>query len=927
MQFLKICYSLIRRKSYNRNSFGILTTVPINYFKSKCISKELLTTNTPNAQLIHTENDDNEELFENFPILETEKFERHIRSSLLKNSDKIIQELSRCTLAEEVLSLVKKYINVYESNHVLQTIFVLRDMQIVFERCHGLSGTKSNKFIEHLYKNEEFDCLLSFIDNNLNSFEPECLSYMLLYLNKLGISIEDHLMQAISLRVRNHLLDNFSLDECSRFLEVIFTENSVRPYYMTLNIIPTITSQIDKCETAEDLGYLTVCLNKLHKIVTYKLLAKYKEKTIEFLKNKKLKATDYSTLLKIIMFLNYPEWRNENVGLTSDCILLLKTEINSLTVNELIILYEIRKLQLYALCIKSKVFFKNQEPGDILNDLQRCSVKFLQQLEETESSEISIKLKLFSSLIYFSSPIHRVQFRKDIEKYSKTCSNYNSLFLLRRLFSYVKISDAKLCANYWNLSLKLLCQDESTNNVLKLCQNYMYFNIDIESYRHYKCERRIMRFIEESVREKTVLFPATISGYLSFAMVYGKNGKVLKLLIEKFAENLTQFSAVDCLKLSHGILLLADNKNTCISPTQIKTMKKLLNKCTEYLLEVEDNNFSHNSMLLKASVLRKDFDNIMTENLLMKYKEMEYMSSKMIEHIYFIFLMTSTLIPEVINKCTEYVIKNRNNVLAFNAEKILHLCYYLAYYPINAERFFDVVTDIIIRDRERLSGLAFIQSALSLCFFNKLPSSFIKQIFNVEFLEKLDVELANCYSKDKYPQKVRTKMMQLNRAVCLDYPEANVPWFHKKFVDEFQKKFVNETENYFPQRVKQYLIEVLGKPQYISENILTPYGYHIDFVVNLNNKEEVVSPNSTEINRRVALLLLQQHAFTRFYTHLKGKYQFKRRHLEMFGYGVAIIHFNEWINLLYAEERLEYLSKLIWPDYLKSSINVHKSGS
>lgn len=53
------------------------------------------------------------------------------------------------------------------------------------------------------------------------------------------------------------------------------------------------------------------------------------------------------------------------------------------------------------------------------------------------------------------------------------------------------------------------------------------------------------------------------------------------------------------------------------------------------------------------------------------------------------------------------------------------------------------------RDQERLSGLAFLQSALSLSYFNKLPSSFVKQIFNVEFMEKLDSELDNCYSKVK----------------------------------------------------------------------------------------------------------------------------------------------------------------------------------
>lgn len=39
-----------------------------------------------------------------------------------------------------------------------------------------------------------------------------------------------------------------------------------------------------------------------------------------------------------------------------------------------------------------------------------------------------------------------------------------------------------------------------------------------------------------------------------------------------------------------------------------------------------------------------------------------------------------------------------------------------------------------------------------------------------------------------YPTRVRDHLMQLNRAVCIDYPESNVPWFHQKYVDELKKQ-------------------------------------------------------------------------------------------------------------------------------------------
>lgn len=33
---------------------------------------------------------------------------------------------------------------------------------------------------------------------------------------------------------------------------------------------------------------------------------------------------------------------------------------------------------------------------------------------------------------------------------------------------------------------------------------------------------------------------------------------------------------------------------------------------------------------------------------------------------------------------------------------------------------------------------------------------------------------------------MRQLLMMLNRAVCIDYPELDVPWFHTKYCEEIQ---------------------------------------------------------------------------------------------------------------------------------------------
>lgn len=108
-------------------------------------------------------------------------------------------------------------------------------------------------------------------------------------------------------------------------------------------------------------------------------------------------------------------------------------------------------------------------------------------------------------------------------------------------------------------------------------------------------------------------------------------------------------------------------------------------------------------------------------------------------------------------------------------------------------------------------------------------------------------------------------MMQLNKAVCLDYPEANIPWFHEKYIQERKtgrgihsfvvffllyatsfpfvanRKRANY-ENVFYLQVYETLLEITGNPSFIMKNVDAPYGYFVDFVVALNKRNEITDP-------------------------------------------------------------------------------------
>lgn len=82
-----------------------------------------------------------------------------------------------------------------------------------------------------------------------------------------------------------------------------------------------------------------------------------------------------------------------------------------------------------------------------------------------------------------------------------------------------------------------------------------------------------------------------------------------------------------------------------------------------------------------------------------------------------------------------------------------------------------------------MSGLSLVQSCLALCFYKSIPEQLINQVFCVKFIQRIDDEIQICYSKATYPGLVLNRVMQLNRTVCLDLPETNVPWFQQNYVE------------------------------------------------------------------------------------------------------------------------------------------------
>lgn len=105
---------------------------------------------------------------------------------------------------------------------------------------------------------------------------------------------------------------------------------------------------------------------------------------------------------------------------------------------------------------------------------------------------------------------------------------------------------------------------------------------------------------------------------------------------------------------------------------------------------------------------------------------------------------------------------------------------------------------------------------------------------------------------DSLKMRTKQRLMELNRAVCLECPEFQVPWFHERYCQHLQKKgeqsepclffcfllkcikhflckhvLVNGSVSPVQQQIHTMLGGVLGGINFVQAAVITPYFYTI----------------------------------------------------------------------------------------------------
>ncbi|CAG7693649.1 unnamed protein product, partial [Allacma fusca] len=258
-----------------------------------------------------------------------------------------------------------------------------------------------------------------------------------------------------------------------------------------------------------------------------------------------------------------------------------------------------------------------------------------------------------------------------------------------------------------------------------------------------------------------------------------------------------------------------DNKKTVLVPKDYA-------KCFAFLLSIGYENeaerqLSPNMNALECIGLAKlnlrlqthfEFHPIFTTCMRMAASDEFWNNSRVAKELLNLMISSGLYLPVVLERVSKIICEFPNDVSVILAERFLWACFT---FGVEGIKGIEESARIITRNSREMHPLPLLESALALCFQGCLDRETVAKTFCVEFLDEVDRYIKATHYISLIPRRLRDVFMELNRAVCLDMPEANVPWFHEKYCTEVAAIEGYRRETYLHSEVAQVLEDVVGK--------------------------------------------------------------------------------------------------------------------
>uniref|UniRef100_A0A8C9AIC3 FAST kinase domains 1 n=1 Tax=Prolemur simus TaxID=1328070 RepID=A0A8C9AIC3_PROSS len=327
-------------------------------------------------------------------------------------------------------------------------------------------------------------------------------------------------------------------------------------------------------------------------------------------------------------------------------------------------------------------------------------------------------------------------------------------------------------------------------------------------------------------------------------------------------------------------------------------------------------------------------ESLLEETIATLQRLMEEINYKNVAGIASFISRTNYLSTLLLDRIASVVIQQIEKIHPFAILAIIFPFSILNYDPPQRDEFFGICMQHLNSYLGVLDPLMLVFLGFSFATLEYFPEDLLKAIFNIKFLARLDSQLEILPSS--LNTRAQFRLMELNRAVCLECPEFQIPWFHDRFCQQYNKDI--GSMNGAQQQIYKMLAEVLGGINCVKASVLTPYYYTVDFECILDKRKKPLPYGNHNITlgqlpemhwksntqivgsrlppgaERIALEFLDSKAFCKNIPHIKGKSAMKKRHLEILGYHIIQIPHFEWNSMALStkDARMDYLRERIF---------------
>ncbi|KAM7407474.1 hypothetical protein PAMA_003279 [Pampus argenteus] len=268
-----------------------------------------------------------------------------------------------------------------------------------------------------------------------------------------------------------------------------------------------------------------------------------------------------------------------------------------------------------------------------------------------------------------------------------------------------------------------------------------------------------------------------------------------------------------------------DSSNRHNTPSKYVHLLQTLNHCGQKRLQTADR---LDIVLEDLKYISGDwFDEMLLEQTTITLQRMmDQIHWTNVPELAFFLSRTHNLCPPLMDHIANVAIKDIDKIHHSAIYATLLPFSHLNYDPPRAEEFYDVCIRRITPHISSFEPHLLVHLAYTLVVADCFPEELVREIFSIDFLGKLDAQLE--ILPDSLNLRTRLRLMQLNRAMCLECPEFQIPWFHEHYCQQLQNTG-NFSVSPMQQKIHRILGEVLGGINCVRVAVVTPYFYTIGF--------------------------------------------------------------------------------------------------